>query len=60
MAGDLGAVLGPVIAGAIADGPGFTAAFVLSAAVSLAPIPLVAAANETLMRERQDAEHVTQ
>lgn len=60
MAGDLGAVLGPVVAGAIADGPGFSAAFLLSAAVSLAPIPLVATARETLVREGENAEHVTQ
>lgn len=57
MAGDLGAVLGPVVAGAMADGPGFAAAFVLSAAVSLAPIPIVAASKETLVR--QSAEPVT-
>jgi MFS family permease len=57
MAGDLGAVLGPVVAGAIADGPGFGAAFALSAVVSLAPIPLVAMSKETLVR--QSAEHVT-
>ena len=57
MAGDLGAVLGPVVAGALADGPGYGAAFLLSAAVSLAPIPLVAASRETLVRDR--AEQVT-
>jgi MFS family permease len=57
MAGDLGAVLGPVVAGAIADGPGFGAAFALSAVVSLAPIPLVALSKETLVRH--SAEQVT-
>jgi MFS transporter, DHA1 family, multidrug resistance protein len=50
MAGDLGAVLGPIAAGAMADGPGYGAAFLLSAAVSLAPIPFVAAARETLVK----------
>jgi len=61
MAGDLGAVLGPVVAGAISDGSGgFTAAFLLSAFVSILPIPLIAASRETLVREGQNAEHVTQ
>ena len=59
MAGDLGAVLGPVVAGAIADGPGFGVAFLLSAVVSLAPIPLVAVSRETLVRQTGNAEHVT-
>jgi MFS family permease len=48
MAGDLGSVLGPVIAGWIADGHGYTATFIVSAAVALAPLPLVLAAPETL------------
>lgn len=48
MAGDFGSVLGPVIAGWIADGHGYTATFVVSAAVALAPLPLVLAAPETL------------
>jgi len=60
MAGDLGAVLGPMAAGAIADGPGFGAAFLLSAVVSLGPIPLVASSRETLVRKSENAEHVTQ
>jgi MFS family permease len=48
MAGDLGSVLGPVIAGWIADGHGYSATFVVSAAVALAPLPLVLSAPETL------------
>jgi MFS transporter, DHA1 family, multidrug resistance protein len=48
MSGDLGAVIGPVTAGWIADGFGYSAAFLVSAAVSVAPLPLVAAAQETL------------
>jgi len=51
MAGDLGAVLGPVVAGALADAHGYGAAFALSAAVSLAPIPVVASAAETLTKQ---------
>ena len=51
MAGDLGAVLGPVVGGALADAHGYGAAFAVSAAVSLAPIPLVASAAETLTTE---------
>ena len=50
MAGDLGAVLGPVVAGAVADARGYGAAFVVSAVVALAPLPFVAAARETLVR----------
>lgn len=48
MSGDLGAVIGPVAAGWIADWHGYAATFVLSAAVSLAPVPAVLAAPETL------------
>jgi MFS family permease len=48
MSGDLGAVIGPVAAGWIADGFGYPATFLVSAAVSAAPLPLVAAAPETL------------
>jgi MFS family permease len=48
MAGDLGAVLGPVVAGAMADNHGYGPAFLLSALVALAPLPFVAAARETL------------
>ena len=48
MAGDLGAVLGPVTGGWIADGHGYGAAFGLSAAVALIPTPFVLRAPETL------------
>jgi MFS family permease len=48
MSGDLGAVLGPVAAGWIADWQGYAATFVVSAIISLAPIPFVLAAPETL------------
>jgi MFS family permease len=50
MAGDLGAVLGPVVAGWIADGAGYSASFALSAVVCLVPILAVLAAPETLRR----------
>ena len=49
MSGDLGAVVGPVAAGWIADWQGYGATFVVSAAVALAPLPVVAAAPETLV-----------
>jgi DHA1 family multidrug resistance protein-like MFS transporter len=49
MSGDLGAVIGPVAAGWIADGFGYPATFLVSAAVSIAPLPLVARAPETLI-----------
>jgi MFS family permease len=51
MAGDLGAVLGPVVAGAIADNHGYAPAFVVSALVALTPLPFVALARETLVRQ---------
>jgi MFS family permease len=50
MSGDLGAVLGPVVAGAIADGAGYSATFALSAAVCVLPVLLVLSAPETLRR----------
>jgi MFS family permease len=50
MSGDLGAVLGPVIAGWVADGAGYPASFAVSAVVCAAPVLAVAAAPETLRR----------
>jgi MFS family permease len=50
MAGDLGAILGPITAGAIADAHGFGPAFLVSAVVAAAPLPFVLAAPETLVR----------
>ena len=50
MAGDLGAVLGPIVAGVLADASGYTATFLVAAAVCLAPLAGVAAAPETLVR----------
>ncbi|MEO9137454.1 MAG: MFS transporter [Jatrophihabitans sp.] len=54
MSGDLGAVLGPIVAGAIADAAGYGAAFGLSALVCALPILLVAIAPETLRRKPAD------
>jgi MFS transporter, DHA1 family, multidrug resistance protein len=50
MAGDLGAVLGPVVAGWIADGAGYTSTFVVSAVVCALPVLVVLASPETLRR----------
>jgi DHA1 family multidrug resistance protein-like MFS transporter len=50
MSGDLGAVLGPVVAGWIADGAGYSATFAVSAAVCAVPVLAVLAAPETLRR----------
>lgn len=48
MAGDLGAVLGPTLAGYAADAGGYGVAFALAAAVALAPLPVALLARETL------------
>jgi MFS family permease len=48
MAGDLGAVLGPVVAGWVADGAGYSSTFAVSAVVCAAPVLAVLAAPETL------------
>jgi len=48
MSGDIGAALGPVVAGWIADGAGYTASFLVSSAVCVVPVLAVAAAPETL------------
>ena len=50
MAGDVGAVLGPIVAGWVADGPGYGATFGVSALVCVLPVLVVAAAPETLRR----------
>jgi MFS family permease len=55
MAGDLGAVLGPVVAGWIADTDGYSASFLLSAIVCVAPVLAVLAAPETLRRHSPHA-----
>ena len=49
MAGDLGAVIGPIAAGAAADANGYGLAFAISAAVALSPLPFVLYARETLI-----------
>jgi MFS family permease len=51
MAGDLGAVLGPVLTGWVADAAGYPPAFAVCAAVCAAPVFVVLAAPETLQRE---------
>ena len=52
MAGDLGAVIGPIAAGAAADANGYGLAFAISAAVALCPLPFVLYARETLIPRR--------
>ncbi len=51
MAGDLGAVLGPVVTGWVADRAGYPPAFVLCAVVCALPVLAVVAAPETLQKE---------
>ncbi len=48
MSGDLGAVLGPVVAGWVADGAGYGATFAVSAVVCALPVLAVLVAPETL------------
>jgi len=50
MAGDLGAVLGPVVTGLVADAAGYSPAFAVCAAVCALPVFVVLAAPETLQR----------
>ena len=54
MAGDLGAVLGPIAAGAAADSAGYGAAFAISAVVAVLPLPFVVFAPETLIPRSDD------
>jgi MFS family permease len=49
MAGDLGAVLGPVAGGLLVDTGGYPVALLVTAAVTLAPVALVRIAPETLV-----------
>jgi MFS transporter, DHA1 family, multidrug resistance protein len=55
MSGDLGAVLGPVTAGWLADAAGYPAAFALCAVVCALPVLAVAGAPETLQRVPAEA-----
>jgi MFS transporter, DHA1 family, multidrug resistance protein len=48
MAGDLGAVLGPVVCGLVVDHGGYAAALLVAAGVCLVPLVLLARAPETL------------
>jgi MFS transporter, DHA1 family, multidrug resistance protein len=50
MSGDLGAVLGPVVAGWVADGAGYGSSFAVCAVVCVAPLAAVLVAPETLRR----------
>jgi MFS family permease len=51
MAGDLGAVLGPIVTGWVADAAGYSPAFAISAVVCVLPVFAVLAAPETLRHE---------
>lgn len=55
MAGDLGAVIGPVAAGWIADAHGYSATFLVSAAVCVAPVAAILPAPETLVAAPPEA-----
>jgi len=51
MAGDCGVVIGPLVAGWLADAHGFTASFMVAAILTALPAILVLRAPETLVRE---------
>ncbi len=50
MAGDVGSVLGPLLAGRLADGHGYGPAFALGSVVALLPVVAVLRAPETVRR----------
>ncbi|MBI1759024.1 MAG: MFS transporter [Actinobacteria bacterium] len=54
MAGDVGAVLGPLAAGWLADGYGYPAAFAVAALVTVLPLGVVMAAPETVSRQAEE------
>jgi MFS transporter, DHA1 family, multidrug resistance protein len=55
MVGDLGGILGPLIAGALADAAGFQWAFAAGVVVGLVTMAFVAVMPETLRREPEDS-----
>ncbi len=54
MAGDLGAIGGPLVAGWLADGHGYTVTFAVAAAIAALPLAVVAAAPETRSTDSDD------
>jgi MFS family permease len=48
MAGDIGSIGGPLLAGWLADHSGYPLAFAVAAVIAAAPIPVVAVARETI------------
>jgi DHA1 family multidrug resistance protein-like MFS transporter len=59
MTGDIGAVVGPVVAGLLVDASGYGAALGIGAAVVVATVPLWFRAPETLPGRLRRATHVT-
>ncbi|MCU0263014.1 MAG: MFS transporter [Candidatus Nanopelagicales bacterium] len=55
MVGDLGGILGPLIAGALADAAGFQWAFTAGVVIGLVTMAFVAVMPETLRREPEDS-----
>jgi DHA1 family multidrug resistance protein-like MFS transporter len=55
MVGDLGGILGPLIAGALADAAGFQWAFAAGVVIGLIALAFVVVMPETLRREPQEA-----
>jgi MFS family permease len=55
MVGDLGGILGPLIAGALADAAGFQWAFAAGVVIGLVTLAFVIAMPETLRREPEES-----
>jgi MFS family permease len=60
MMSDLGAVVGPLVAGFLVDSYDFSWAFAAGSALSLVAVILVVLMPETLNRGRQASQHVTE
>jgi len=59
MAADTGAIVGPVVAGALAESAGYPAAFAVTGAVALVALGFWIRAPETLVRQVEDTDPLT-
>jgi DHA1 family tetracycline resistance protein-like MFS transporter len=54
MAADFGAIVGPVVAGALAESAGYSVAFIVTGAIALVALAFWVRAPETLVRQRDE------